>query len=176
MQIDTKVTGVRESLRTLGKIDKDLRRETVKKVKAAGSPLVSVARTQYPTTAPLSGMANAGRLQYQPGKVRSQVMIKVGGRTPKRADSWAIVTLQQNNAAAQLYSVAGMRNNSYSRAQNAGQEQFSANLEKRFGKPQRGMWRKRREIQVLGERFVLLAVKQVEFTANRALSQGKGGI
>ena len=171
IQRTIEVQGVRESLRTLGKIDKDLRKASVASIKAAGQPMVQVARLQYPQSPPLSGMANNGRLQYQPGRVRQQVSISVGGRAPKNSKQWPIVTLRQNNAAGALYSMAGMSNNAWSRASNAGQMQFSQLLEQRFGKAQRGMWKQVRLIRILAERNLMVAVKAVEVQTTRELKR-----
>jgi len=167
--IRTEVTGVREALRTLGKIDKEQRKEAVKELKQAGAPMVAVARLQYPTRAPLSGMDNNGRLGYKPGRVRQQVSVKVGGKQPPSKDRYPIITLQQTNAAAQLFSMAGMSNNRWSRATNAGQRQFSEKLALRWGKAQRGMWRQVRLIRTLANQGLNQAANNVMAAANREL-------
>ena len=165
------VTGVRESLRVLGKIDKEQRKEAVKELKAGGAPMVQVARLQYPMRAPLSGMDDNGRLGYKPGRVQQQVSVKVGGKQPPSKDRYPVVTLQQTNAAAQLFSMAGMSNNAYSRATNAGQRQFSDKLALRWGKAQRGMWRQVRLIRTLATTSLGVAAKNVVEAANRELSR-----
>jgi hypothetical protein len=170
-EIKVEVTGVREALRTLGRIDKDQRREAVKQLKLAGAPMVQVARLQYPLRAPLSGMANSGRLGYQPGRVKQQVSIKVGGKQPPQRDRYPVITLQQTNAAAQLFSMAGMRNNAFSRATNSGQRQFSQLLANRWGKPQRGLWKQVRLIRTLAKTSLNAAVKDVIQSANRELAR-----
>jgi hypothetical protein len=169
MEMNVEVRGVRQSLSTLRKIDPKLRSAAVRTLKAGGQPMVQVARLQYPVTPPLSGMANSGRLQYQPGRVRQQVQITVGGRSPKGMNRFPVITLIQKNAGGAIYSMAGMANNNHSRAQNSGQAQFSQKLEDRFGKPQRGMWKQVKLIRVLAERNMTLAVKQVEIMVNREL-------
>ena len=165
------VQGLRQSLRTLGKLDPNLRKASVASLKAASQPMVQVARLQFPIQPPLSGMANKGRLQYQPGRVRQQVNVTVGGRAPRNSNQWPIITLRQNNAAGALYSMAGLRNNAYSRASNAGQMRFSELLEARYGKAQRGMWKQIRLIRILAERGLTAAVKAVEMQANRELGR-----
>ena len=165
------VQGVRQSLRTLGKIDPNLRKASVASLKAASQPMIQVARLQYPIQPPLSGMANKGRLQYQPGRVRQQVGVSVGGRAPRNSKQWPIITLRQNNASGALYSMAGMSNNAWSRASNAGQMRFSELLEARYGKAQRGMWKQVRLIRILAEKNLVVAVKAVEMQANRELGR-----
>jgi hypothetical protein len=171
MEMNVEVTGVRESLRALNKIDPRLKRASVATLKAAGAPMVQVARLNYPIQPPLSGMGNSGRLQYQPGRVKQQVSISVGGRAPRGMNRWPVVTLIQKNAGGAIYSMAGMSNNVHSRATNAGQEMFSERLQQRYGDGQRGMWKQRKLIRILAERNMSVAVKQVEILANRELSK-----
>ena len=170
-QIRGEVKGVREALRVLGKLDKEQRKEAVKELRLAGAPLVEIARSEYPLQPPLSGMARRSRLQYQPGRVRQQVGIKVGGKQPPSRDRYPVVTLQQGNAAGQLFSMAGMRNNARSRATNAGQRQFSDLLASRWGKPQRGMWRQVRAIRALSTTSLNAAANDVMARANRELAK-----
>jgi hypothetical protein len=169
MEIKTEVKGVRASLATLRKLDPDSRKAAVATLKAAGQPMVQVARLNFPIQPPLSGMGNSGRLQYSPGRVRQQVSISVGGRAPRGANRWPAVTLIQRNAGGAIYSMAGMSNDIHSRATNAGQEQFSSLLQRRYGDGQRGMWKQVRLIRILAERNMDVAVKQVEILANRRL-------
>jgi hypothetical protein len=169
--IRTDVTGVRQALRTLGKLDKEQRKEAVKSLKSAGAPLVQIARTEYPIRPPLSGMANRGRLNYSSGRVQQQVSIKVGGKQPPSKDRYPVVTLQQTNAAGQLFSMAGMSNNAYSRATNSGQRRFSELLASRWGKPQRGMWKQVRLIRALANTTLNAAAQNVVRQANRELER-----
>jgi hypothetical protein len=168
--IRSEVTGVREALRVLGQIDKEQRKQAVKDLRAAGAPLVQVARLQYPMSPPLSGMGNSGRLRYQPGRVRQQVGIKVGGKQPPQKDRYPIVTLEQSNASAQLFSMAGIRNNAFSRATNAGQRQFSDLIQSRSGAGQRGMWKQVRLIRIIANTTLNGAANKVVTQANRELS------
>jgi hypothetical protein len=169
MEMKIEVTGVRESLATLRKLDPDSRKAAVATLKAAGAPMVQVARLNYPIQPPLSGMGNSGRLQYQPGRVKQQVSISVGGRAPRGANRWPAVTLIQRNAGGAIYSMAGMSNNVHSRAKNAAQEMFSERLQQRYGDGQRGMWKQVKLIRILAQRNMDVAVKQVEILANRRL-------
>lgn len=171
MELDVQVTGLRESLKVLNKLDKDLRKESIKKVRFAASPMVAVARSTFPSQPPLSGMANKSRVRYQPGRVKSQVILKIGGRPPRNAKQWPVLTLQQNNAGGALYSMAGMADDKNSRATNDGQRQFSELLEAKSGKPQRGMWSKIRTIRRTANLSLEAAVKDVERTANRKLAK-----
>lgn len=170
-EIRAEVTGVREALKVLGRLDRDQRREAVKELRSAGAPMVQVARLQYPMQPPLSGMANNGRLRYQPGRVKQQVGIKVGGKQPPQKDRYPVVTLEQRNAAGQLFSMAGIRNNAYSRATNAGQRQFSNLIQSRWGAGQRGMWKQVRLIRTLANTSLNAAAKDVVARANRELAK-----
>jgi hypothetical protein len=169
MEVNLEVRGVRESLSTLRKIDPKLRTAAVRTLKAGGQPMVSVARLNFPMQPPLSGMGNAGRLQYQPGRVKQQVQISVGGRAPRGSNRWPAVTLIQRNVGGAIYSMAGMADNKNSRATNAGQAQFSQKLQERYGSGQRGMWKQVRLLRILADRNMSVAVKQVELMVNREL-------
>jgi hypothetical protein len=171
MEMNVQVTGVRESLRALNKIDPRMKRASVATLKAAGQPMVQVARLNFPIQPPLSGMANTSRLQYQPAKVKQQVQISVGGRAPRGSNRYPVVTLIQRNAGGALYSMAGMSDNVHSRAKNSGQEQFSSLLQSRYGDGQRGMWKQVKLIRILAQHQMTIAAKQVELLANRELQR-----
>lgn len=165
---DVQVFGVRDSLKVLGEIDKKQRLAAIARIKSSANELVALAREMYPDEPPLSGMGNPGRLQYDPAKVARGVQVQVGGRL--RFGEAPLVTLIQKNAGGALYDMAGLASNSRSKARNAGQRAFTANLTEKTGKTaQRGMWRNVRKIRDKGYDAILKALEQVTAQANRKL-------
>jgi hypothetical protein len=168
LSAEVQVYGVRESLRILGELDRKSRLGAIAKIKGSARELVALAQDTYPDQVPLSGMANPGRLQYNPAKVRAGVQVQVGGRA--RFGEAPLVTLIQKNAGASLYDMAGLASNRRSQARNAGQRAFTANLTKATGKDaQRGMWRSIKKIRDVGYKSILDALEDVARSANRKL-------
>lgn len=162
------VHGVRESLKVLAEIDKKQKWKAIAKIKSAGAPLIALAQENYPDTAPLSGWSKKGRLGYDPKKVRSGVQIQVGGRS--KGDRYAIVTLVQKNAGGAMFDMAGFANNKNSKAQHAGQAQFTKLIEADFGRAQRAMWRNIAKIREIAAKEIMDALNEVAADANRKLS------
>lgn len=165
---EVQVYGVRDSLKILSEIDKKQRLAAIARIKSSAADLVALARETYPDEPPLSGMANPGRLQYDPAKVARGVQVQIGGRA--RFGESPLVTLIQKNAGGALYDMAGLASNSRSQARNAGQRAFTANLTKKTQKEaQRGMWRNIKKIRDRGYKSILAALDQVAADANRKL-------
>jgi len=163
------VYGVREALSELRKIDPKLRAEAVRKVKAAGNELTAAAAVEYPATAPLSGWQSTGRLGYTGPKAKRGVKIEVGGRTPKRATAYPIVTLVQGNAGAALWDIAGLRGGAKSRGGPRQRPNFIQILDARFGPAQRGLWKARNLVDEVATRKIIAALEDVAASVNRKL-------
>lgn len=169
--LTVEVYGVREALAELRKLSPEARREAVSKVKAASGPLVAEARKPYPGFTPLRGWGagqNGGRLGYVPSKVAKGVQVQVGGRTPRGADSFPVVTLIQRDAGGALFDIAGLRGGSRP-GRNGPNPTFIRALEANYGKAQRGMWRNIRQIREIGYQGILAACNEVAAAANRRL-------
>ena len=163
LNTSVEITGLKQALTELGKLDKSARFKAAAKIKASSPALLEEARKQFPPEIGVSmikGMGNKGRLGYKKAAVDKGVQIMVGGRARGKGIT-PLVTLVQKNAAGALFSQAGMKNNS----------DFSRLLTNTFGRPQRGIWRSRKFIAEQGSADIMKAVEAVIADANRALQQ-----
>jgi len=163
---DVEITGLKQALSELSKLDKSARFKAAAKIKASSPATLDNVRQQFPAQIGVSmirGMGNKGRLGYSKAKVDKGVQIMVGGRA--RSGYTPLVTLVQKDAAAAMFSQAGTKNNS----------QFSNLLASVFGKPQRGLWRSRAFIAEQGTADITRAIDEVIADANRALQARTAG-
>ena len=163
--IHTEITGLKAALTELGKLDSKTRFKAMNKIKAAGSELVTEVASRYPDgKPPLSGMApskkGGTRLAYDVQKVRKGVTIQIGGRA--RNGNIPLVTLIQKNAGGAFFDIAGLRDSS---------SQFVRDLDSRYGKAQRGMWRSRAYIYGQATTDILAAVEEVMNQTSRTLGK-----
>ena len=172
VELEVQVYGVRDTMALLRQMDPKTKWAAINKIKASGGDLVAAAREHFPATQPLEGWGTGvrgGRFGWQPSKVQSGVQIQVGGRTPRYANAYPMVTLVQKNAAGALFDIAGLRGNSQSQARTEGQKRFTAVLTSVHGRAWRGMWRNIRKINEIGSDAVLKAVSEVAADMNRKL-------
>ena len=161
LETGVEITGLKQALSELSKLDKSARFKAAAKIKASSPAMLEEGRKQFPADIGISvihGWKNKGRLAYDKAKVDKGVQIMVGGRSRGQGIT-PLVTLVQKNAAGALFSQAGSKNNS----------DFSRLLTNVFGKPQRGLWRSRKFIQEQGTADIMKAVDEVIADANRAL-------
>ena len=161
LETSVEITGLKQALAELGKLDKSARFKAAAKIKASSPAMMENARQQFPAEIGVSmirGMGNKGRLGYNKTAVDKGVQIVVGGRARGKGIT-PLVTLVQKNAAGALFSQAGTKNNS----------DFSRLLTNVFGRPQRGLWRSRAFIAEQGSADIMRAVDEVIADANRAL-------
>ena len=161
------ITGLKQAMTELGKMDKSARFKAAAKIKASSPALLENVRQQFPAgigVTMIHGWApskkGGSRLAYDKAKVDKGVQIVIGGRA--RPGVTPLVTLVQKDAAGALFSMAGNA---------GGTGQFSKLLTNVFGRPQRGLWRSRAFIQEQGTADIMKAVDEVIADANRALEQ-----
>ena len=155
------ITGLKQALTELSKLDKSARFKAAAKIKASSPAMLVESRKQFPSEIGVSiirGMGNKGRLGYNKTAVDKGVQIMVGGRARGQGIT-PLVTLVQKSAAGALFSQAGSKNNS----------DFARLLTNVFGRPQRGLWRSRKFIAEQGAADIMKAVDEVIADANRAL-------
>jgi len=159
------ITGLKQALAELGKLDKSARFKAAAKIKASSPAMLEEGRKQFPADIGITmihGWAPSkkgkGRLAYDKTAVDKGVQIMVGGRARGQGIT-PLVTLVQKSAAGALFSQAGSKNNS----------DFSRLLTNVFGRPQRGLWRSRAFIAEQGAADIMKAVDEVIADANRAL-------
>lgn len=169
VDVSMELFGVRDALAELRRIDPKLRAAAVKKVKAAGAPLAAAAAENYPPKVDLRGWQSTGRLGYSGSKARSGVKVQVGGRTPRGANRYPIVTLVQGNAGAALYDIAGLRGGTKARRGPGRRPNFVPLMDSVYGNAQRGMWRSRRRIDAEATAALRNALDEVAGEVNRKL-------
>ena len=165
LETTAEITGLKQALSELSKLDKSARFKAAAKIKASSPAMLEEGRKQFPAEIGISmihGMRNKGRLGYNKAAVDKGVQIMVGGRARGQGIT-PLVTLVQKNPAGALFSQAGTKNNS----------DFSRLLTNVFGKPQRGLWRSRAFIAEQGTADIMRAVDEVIADANRALQARK---
>lgn len=171
LETGVEITGLKQALSELSKLDKSARFKAAAKIKASSPAMLENARSQFPAEIGISvihGMAPSrkgkSRLGYDKTKVDKGVQIMVGGRSRGQGIT-PLVTLVQKDAAGALFSQAGTKNVS----------DFSKLLTNVFGKPQRGLWRSRAFIAEQGTADITRAIDEVIADANRALQARTAG-
>lgn len=179
---DVQLFGVRDALAELRSIDPKMRTAAVREVKRDLSGLLEPARATYPASTGLRGWSRGtrgGRLGYDGAKVKQGVQVVVGGRTPKGANRYPIVTIVQKNAGGALFSLAGMENGAQSvrgkrdrlgRPYTAAQSiAFLNKIAAENGKAQRGLWQARTEIRDAAGESIGIALEKVTKQVNRRI-------
>ena len=167
LETSAEITGLKQALSELSKLDKSARFKAAAKIKASSPAMLEEGRKQFPSEIGVSmirGWGNKGRLGYNKTAVDKGVQIMVGGRARGQGIT-PLVTLVQKNAAGAMFSQAGTKNNS----------DFSRLLTNVFGRPQRGLWRSRAFIAEQGTADIMRAVDEVIADANRALQARTSG-
>lgn len=169
--VELEVFGVRDALKELGKLDQKQRWKAIAKVKAAGAPLVSAARQNYPNDPVIrnkygtSNWSSKGRLGYSKKAADKGVQIQVGGRA--RGKAYSIVTIVQKNAGASMFDIAGFADGKWSMGKSG--DEFIDKLNREYGKAQRGMWRSIKEIRAIGTDAIADALRDVVAETNKKL-------
>ena len=171
LETGVEITGLKQALSELSKLDKSARFKAAAKIKASSPAMLEEGRKQFPAEIGISMIhgwgrgkkGKKGRLAYDKTAVDKGVQIQVGGRA--RNGITPLVTLVQNDAAGALFSQAGTKNTS----------QFANLLTNTFGKPQRGLWRSRAFIAEQGTADITRAIDEVIADANRALQARTAG-
>jgi hypothetical protein len=109
-EVDTRieVTGLAEALKTLQKIDPELRKEVIKGMKTAAAPLEAAARSLIPDARPLTNWYG-WKGGWNTAAVRKGVKVAFrGGKVRGVAgDVFPLLTLRQTNAAGAIFDIAG---------------------------------------------------------------------
>jgi hypothetical protein len=173
MSLETSIEtfGVRDALKALREVGPEVRAQAVNYVKRETSAMLVPARNAYPTTVRLRGWSRSGRLGYDGAKVQSGVQTVVGGRTPRGANAFPILTIVQKNAAGALYSLAGMQNGSKANpaTPRATTIAFINSLNAKHARAQRGLWEARGDIRKIASESVNDALDEVARRVDRKL-------
>lgn len=167
------VKGVGETLRELGKINPNLKRELNKNIRNILKPLLNEINQSIPAAPPLSGMGHSGRTGWSN---RKNSVIKIDSRKPRRnlQESRSsvpvnIVRITTKGAAVAMADIAGKGGGQSSRREAKYQRpNFAQDLP---GTPSRFMWAKAADSLSMIERQMDDTIKAVVAEANRELGR-----
>jgi hypothetical protein len=140
-EFNTQVVGVKEALRDLGKLDKDLARDLKKEARNIMAPIVRDAKAAIPNTA-LSGMSRSWTsksssvqlLPWSGATARQYVKAKTSTKKPREFNGvtrdLAAFYVSWAGGVNAIFDMAGRKNNSV----------LAANLTGKFGPPSRVMY------------------------------------
>ena len=157
-----KVFGVQSALKELHKINPELRRQFTSQYKDIVKPVVTQAKSKFPSDAPLSHMARPhARLGgWDGGLVRKGVIAKINTRKG-RSEEVAVFVIQQRTGWGSIFDIAGRTNTS---------SQFVQNLmNKGYGSASRAMWPAYESNASVVENAVVELVGDVMQNVNRNL-------
>jgi hypothetical protein len=167
------VVGLKETLRDLNKLDKELSKEIRKDIRKAVQPLADAITASVPSGAPLSGMAHAGRTGWEK---RKKVAVKLDTRKPRRhmdrpgRTTINVVRVTTKDAPTAIVDMAGKAGGTQSRARPGRQRpNFSKALTARLGPPSRFMWRTAEDRLDDVEKDMMPIIRRVEQIMNRDL-------
>ena len=104
---ETVVYDVKGLLKDLAELEPGLKKALVRDAKAIGKPIASVIKSQIPTTAPLSGMANNGRLGWGSGKAANSVTTKFRSGRSRYTAVTPLVSVWVNSPMTAIADIAG---------------------------------------------------------------------
>jgi len=104
---ETVVYDVKGLLKDLAALEPGLKKALVRDAKAIGKPIASVIKSQIPTTAPLSGMANNGRLGWGSGKAANSVTTKFRSGRSRYTAVTPLVSVWVNSPMTAIADIAG---------------------------------------------------------------------
>jgi hypothetical protein len=167
------VKGVGETLRELGKINPDLKRELNKDIRNILKPLLKEINQSIPAAPPLSGMAHNGRTGWNN---RKNSVIKIDTRKPRRnlneprmSVPVNIVRITTKGAPVAIVDMAGKGGGTVSRREAKYQRpMFASSLE---GEPSRFMWAKAADSLSMIEREMDSTIRAVVLKANQEMAR-----
>lgn len=164
------VVGLKETLRDLNKLDKELSKEIRKDIRQTVQPLADAINNSIPGGAPLSGMEHNGRTGWNN---RKKVAVKLDTRKPRRYVDRPgrlvtnVVRVTTKDAPTAIVDMAGRAGGSQSRAPQARRRpNFASALSSRLGPPSRFMWREADNMVPEIQRQMEPIIKRVEDAMN----------
>lgn len=173
MTTTMEVRGIKETLRELGKIDKEARRQITKDFKKIGAPVVSEVKQNIPRDPPLSGWGRSWStgsgyqmLPWDGQKAAKYVDTKVSGKRPREyrgvVRDLAVVAIRWRGAVNTVFDM--------SRESNTPQGAVMVNaLNDRFGNASRVMYPAYEQHADKVEREIKLQIDQVMRSVNKAV-------
>lgn len=164
------VLGLKETLRDLNKLDKELSKEIRKDIRQTVQPLADAINAIVPGAPPLSGMEHNGRTGWNQ---RKKVVVKLDIRKPRRYVDRPgrlvtnVVRVTTKDAPTAIVDMAGRAGGTQSRAPQAQRRpNFASALSSRLGPPSRFMWREVDNMVPEIQRQMESIIKRVEDAMN----------
>lgn len=162
LELTSSVTGVREALRELKKVDDALYWTAIKKMKDAADPIVAAIDGGFPSPPP-RGFAHNGRTGWG---AKKPTVVQYGGRASRGMKSrqvWPLIRVKIVDAPRQIFDMAGARDSS-------SQNRLNTNLSKSYGPASRAVYRVSERTRRLANEAVVDAMREVVRYTNRKLS------
>lgn len=105
------VDGAAASIRVLGQIEPELRKQAIKEIKSAGDAIVQEARSLVPDVKPLTNWYN-WKGGFVPAKVRRGIKVAYRGSAQRDRNTIDLLTVRQTDPAGAIFELAGFRNGS----------------------------------------------------------------
>lgn len=110
-RVAAEAQGLASAIRTLGKVDPELKKELVKSMKSAADPLVAEARSLVPSSKPLTNWYG-WKGGFDSGKVRRGIKVSQRntaqkGKSGKKEERIRLLSLVSTSAAGAIYDMAG---------------------------------------------------------------------
>ena len=160
--------GLPATFKALGRIDPELRKEALKRVRKAAEPIRDAARGAIPSTAPMSGWekrrGSTSRWAWRGGRARSRITIKAGTGSVKRNEI-RLVRIVQRDKLGSVFDMAGRGSSGRTPAG----RQMIRNLN-RYGQASRSMWPAYERNRDRVELALIEAIDDMSATVNRSMS------
>lgn len=172
-RVAAEAEGLADAIRTLGKVDPELKKELVKQMKQAADPLVALARSLVPSAKPLTNWYG-WKGGFDPSKVKRGIKVSQRNtaqrnREGQRQETIRLLSLQQTNAAGAIYDMAGKAGGHGRGSEGALRGQEMIRKLNEFDEPSRTLWpaaeRKLGDVQ----NAVREAIEDMERTINEEL-------
>jgi hypothetical protein len=138
MQIE--VVGVAEALKTLAKVDPELRKAVIKDMKTAAAPLESAARQNIPARPLTNWYGWKGGFDQGKAQKGIKVAFRGGKVRGKGGDHFPLLSLRQTNAGGAIFEMAGRAGGSGKGSEGAGRGQAMIRKLNESGQASRTLW------------------------------------
>lgn len=160
------VYGVRETMAMLKEIDPELRKECLKEIRRAAKPMADAISRNLPSSPPLRGMDNLGRLGWHSADIW-KIKVVVGGRRNVKKDVWPLVSLKIVSPVGTLFDMAGRKSsNPLARALGAAG----------FGDASRAAWRTEAQLSKETSEAIRESIKKMSARLNKNVVSKPGSV
>lgn len=170
------VVGLKEALRDLNKLDRELRKEINRDIQKIVKPIAKIIDERIPKESPLSGwQTSGGKKPWAPKKMT----VRTDARAPRRRlnqpnhSVLSVVRIASQGAAVAIADMAGKAGGSGARSRTPNQfrrPNFAKVLTARLGPPSRFVWKDVNEMVKEANDNLKPVIKRVEDALNRSLA------